>query len=157
MLCDSGNSDWGSVTIYRGRMERQWEGGSRQRGHRYTYGWLMLMFGRNQHNIVNQLSFHWKIDLLKKIIYYLKVPEQSKKGIDIRSYLVTVDAITHCLVLDFCFPAVPPTLPWVCPVIPDNEKQTRRILLLLLTLPFHCHCQAPWHWQSRMSLSLPHP
>ena len=28
------------------------EGGSRGRGHMYTYGWTMLMYGRNQHNIV---------------------------------------------------------------------------------------------------------
>ena len=34
----------------------RWEGGSRGRGHMYTYGWFMLMYGRNQHNIVKQLS-----------------------------------------------------------------------------------------------------
>ena len=34
------------------------EGGSRGRGRMYTYGWFMLMFGRNQHNTVKQLSFH---------------------------------------------------------------------------------------------------
>ena len=27
-----------------------------QEGNMYTYGWLMLMYGRNQHNIVKQLS-----------------------------------------------------------------------------------------------------
>ena len=27
-------------------------------GDMYTYGWFMLMYGRNQHNIVNQLSFN---------------------------------------------------------------------------------------------------
>ena len=32
------------------------QGGLRKRGHMHTYGWLMLMFGRNQHNIVKQLS-----------------------------------------------------------------------------------------------------
>ena len=30
--------------------------GSRGRGHAYTYGWFMLIYGRNQHNIVKQLS-----------------------------------------------------------------------------------------------------
>ena len=35
----------------------EWKGGSRGRGHRYTYGWFTLMFGRNQHNTVKQLSF----------------------------------------------------------------------------------------------------
>ena len=34
----------------------KWEGGSGGRGHVYTYGWFMLMHGRNQHNIVKQLS-----------------------------------------------------------------------------------------------------
>ena len=39
-----------------------WEGGSREKGHMYTYGWFMytcgwfmLMYGRNQHNIVKQV------------------------------------------------------------------------------------------------------
>ena len=36
---------------------KMWEGGSRGRGHMYTFGWFMLMYGRNQHNIVKQLSF----------------------------------------------------------------------------------------------------
>ena len=26
------------------------------RGHMYTYGWFMLIYGRNQHNIIKQLS-----------------------------------------------------------------------------------------------------
>ena len=29
-----------------------------ERGDRYTYGWFMFMFGRNQHNTVKQLSFN---------------------------------------------------------------------------------------------------
>ena len=29
----------------------RWEGGSRGTGHMYIYGWFMLMYGRNQHNI----------------------------------------------------------------------------------------------------------
>ena len=35
----------------------RWEGRWRGRGHRYTYGWFMLMFGRSQYNSVEQLSF----------------------------------------------------------------------------------------------------
>ena len=35
-------------------------GGSRRREHMYTYGQFMLMYGRNQHNIVKQLSSNWK-------------------------------------------------------------------------------------------------
>ena len=31
----------------------RWERGSRGRGHTYTSGWFVLMYGRNQHNIVN--------------------------------------------------------------------------------------------------------
>ena len=34
----------------------RWEGGSRRRGHMYTYDLFMLMYGRNQDNIVKQLS-----------------------------------------------------------------------------------------------------
>ena len=34
----------------------RWEGGSRGRGRVYTYGRFMLMYGRNQHNVVKQLS-----------------------------------------------------------------------------------------------------
>ena len=30
--------------------------------HMYTYGWFMLMYGRNQHNIVKQLFSNWKIN-----------------------------------------------------------------------------------------------
>ena len=37
-------------------------GGSRGREHMYTYGWFMLIFGRNQWNSVKQLSFNWKIN-----------------------------------------------------------------------------------------------
>ena len=36
----------------------RWEGGSGGRGYMYTYSWYMPMYGRNQHNIVKQLSFH---------------------------------------------------------------------------------------------------
>ena len=31
------------------------EGGSRGRGHVYTYGWPMLMYGRNQHNTAKEV------------------------------------------------------------------------------------------------------
>ena len=34
------------------------EGGSRGRRHRYTYGWFMLICGRNQHNIIEQLPYN---------------------------------------------------------------------------------------------------
>ena len=45
MLCDNVGCDGGG-----------WEGGSRERGHN-VYLWLiMLLYGRNQHNIVRQLS-----------------------------------------------------------------------------------------------------
>ena len=35
-------------------------GGSRQRGYRYVYGGFMLLYGRNHHNIVKQLSSNLK-------------------------------------------------------------------------------------------------
>ena len=28
------------------------------KGHMYTYGWFMLLYGRNQHSIVKQLSYN---------------------------------------------------------------------------------------------------
>ena len=34
----------------------RWEGGSRERGHMYTCGWFMLIYGNNQHNIVKKIS-----------------------------------------------------------------------------------------------------
>ena len=36
-------------------MGGKWEGGSRGRGHMYTYDWFMLIFGRSQHSCVKQL------------------------------------------------------------------------------------------------------
>ena len=39
---------------------RWWEGGSRWKGHMYACGWFMLIYGRNQHNIIKQLSFNKK-------------------------------------------------------------------------------------------------
>ena len=37
-----------------------WEGGSRTRGHGYTYGSFTLSYSRNQYNIVKQLSSNFK-------------------------------------------------------------------------------------------------
>ena len=44
----------------------RWDGGSIGRGHMDTYGWSMLMYGRNQHNIV--------------IILQLKKKKKSRPG-----------------------------------------------------------------------------
>ena len=52
LLCDSGTSNWGSVTTSEGGIEREVGG----RGRRYTYGRFMVTFGRNQHSIIKQLS-----------------------------------------------------------------------------------------------------
>ena len=41
-----------------GGIGREVEGGSRRSGHMYTCGGFMLMFGRNQHNTIRQLSFN---------------------------------------------------------------------------------------------------
>ena len=56
MLCDNlerGDGVWG------------WEEGSRVRGHMYTYGQSMLLYGRNQHDIEKQLSSN-----LKKTVWF---------------------------------------------------------------------------------------
>ena len=41
--------------------EGRWEGGSKEKGYMYTYGWFMLRFDRKQQNSVKQLSFNKKI------------------------------------------------------------------------------------------------
>ena len=41
-----------------------WEGGVRGRGHMYTYGCFMLMYGKNYHNIVKLLSHNLKKNLV---------------------------------------------------------------------------------------------
>ena len=38
----------------------RWDGGSRRKGHMYTYGWFILMYDKNQTNIVKKLSFNEK-------------------------------------------------------------------------------------------------
>ena len=40
----------------RNKILLEWKGGSRGKGHVYIYGRFMLMYGRNQYNIVKQLS-----------------------------------------------------------------------------------------------------
>ena len=42
------------------RWAGRWKWTSRGWGHMYTYGWLMLMYGRNQYKIVKQLSSNEK-------------------------------------------------------------------------------------------------
>ena len=37
-----------------------WEGGSRERGHMYTYDWFTLKFDRKEQNSGKQLSFNKK-------------------------------------------------------------------------------------------------
>ena len=52
LLCDSGSPTWHSVTIQRG-------GGSFKREGTNVYLWLIyVMYGRNQDNIIKQLSFN---------------------------------------------------------------------------------------------------
>ena len=65
-LCNTGSSAWYSDTL------QGWggkgEGGSRWREYIYVcvcvynYGWFALLYGRNQHNTVKQLSSNLKIN-----------------------------------------------------------------------------------------------
>ena len=57
----------------------RWEGGLRGSGHVYTYGWFILMYGRNQHNIVKQLSSNWKINK------FIKRKKKTNKLLDTES------------------------------------------------------------------------
>ena len=63
LLGDPGSSTQCSLTTKSGG----WEGGSGGRGHLCTCGWFMLLCGRGQHNIVEQLS-----SLKKKKLTHLK-------------------------------------------------------------------------------------
>ena len=47
-----------SVTASRGGTGRMVARRFKSRGHRCTYGWFMLMFGRNQYSIVKQFPFN---------------------------------------------------------------------------------------------------
>ena len=44
--------------IARNVLMREVGGGIRGRGHMYTYGQFMLLYGKNHHNIVKQLSYN---------------------------------------------------------------------------------------------------
>ena len=57
MLCDN-LEGWNGVGV---------EEGSRGWGHMYTSGRFMLLYGRNQHNIVKQLSSNLKIHLKRQM------------------------------------------------------------------------------------------
>ena len=51
----TGSSTQCSVTASRGGIGGSWEGRSAGWGHVSAWDWLMLIYGRNQHNIVKQL------------------------------------------------------------------------------------------------------
>ena len=46
-------------TTQRNGMGTEVGGGSQDRGHRYTRGWFMSMFGKNHHNIAKQLASNY--------------------------------------------------------------------------------------------------
>ena len=58
----------------------KWEGGSGERGHMYTCDWFMLMYGRNQHNVVKLLSSNLKNCFKKKWVLLLWLPSFSLWG-----------------------------------------------------------------------------
>ena len=55
----------------------EWEGGSRGKGHMYTYGWFMLWYSRSQYNTVKQLSSDKKEWF--RINFWLFKPSQREK------------------------------------------------------------------------------
>ena len=63
------DSRWG-FAVWHGELPRwvgvgrEREGGSGGRGHVYTWGWFMLIYGRNQHSIIKQLSSNYKKERL---------------------------------------------------------------------------------------------
>ena len=56
LLYDAESSDLVLCGNLGGRMVWEWEEVSRGREHVYAYGSFRLMYGRNQHGIVKQLS-----------------------------------------------------------------------------------------------------
>ena len=54
--CITRGAQPGTLWQPRGVVWRGLEGGARGRGDMYTYGWVTMLNGRSQHNIVKQLS-----------------------------------------------------------------------------------------------------
>ena len=55
-------SNWTELKV---RLQR-WEKDSRGKGHIFTYDWFMLMYGKNQHNVIKQLFSNLKQILFSK-------------------------------------------------------------------------------------------
>ena len=52
--------------LKKGSLCGKWEGSSRGRGHMISYGWFMLMYGRNHHNTVKYPPIKNKIKKKRK-------------------------------------------------------------------------------------------
>lgn len=107
--------------------------------HQESLGDVVCRARAGQHGWTGTGQCKWRITSTQRI-YYLELPELSKKGIDMRSCLVAPGTITHSLILEFCFSAGPPALTWVCPVMTDKEKQSAEdsviVVNFALPLPF---------------------
>ena len=57
---ESGDWNRDSITTWGVGWGGRWEWGLRMKGHMYTYGWLMLIYGRNQQNSVKQFILQLK-------------------------------------------------------------------------------------------------
>ena len=73
-------------------MGRRWEGDSRGRGYMYTYGWFMLMYDRNQTNIIKQSLKNLLVQEKLTIIYIYIYKNKN------RQYIYRI--ITQCLILE---------------------------------------------------------
>lgn len=107
--------------------------------HQESLGDVVCRARAGQHGWTGTGQCKWRITSTQRI-YYLELPELSKKGIDMRSCLVAPGTITHSLILEFCFSAGPPALTWVCSVMTDKEKQSAEdsviVVNFALPLPF---------------------
>ena len=108
------------------------EGGSRGRGHMYTYGWFTLMFGRHQQNSVKQLSFNLKISKFFKYIekknttsFISSSCRPAARGVNlvIRNHASCPLGFLHCFIA--------PAEPWA----PTASLCPRRLWLLKCHLP----------------------
>ena len=84
-----------------------WEGGSRRRGYMYTYGWITLLYGRNQHNIVKKLASNLKIHICICMYNGYAIYNDIKilliYKVDLKKLLLRLNIFSKCLfVRTFC-------------------------------------------------------
>ena len=106
----------------------RWEGGSRWRGHMCTYGWFMLMYGRNQYNIVEIIlqlkNIQKTFSLPTCLLFPLFLPLSFLLPL---SFALSLPLRHCCLPRKLCGPpevkaVTPPWLPSGAPPLPSRSQ-----------------------------------